>query len=67
MIYRLEKFKKNGSLISLGNYFAFSVIRFFNTKQECEDYAEQLSEDIDYRILQSSNGTAWEELDANNQ
>ena len=64
MTYRLEKFKKDGSLISIGDYFAFSVFRFFDTQEAATDYANQLGEDIEYRILKSSNGTAWEELNA---
>lgn len=62
MTYRVEYFKKDGSLVHAGEDFAFSFMRFFDNLEDAVSFANGLANDLEYRLLQSSNGTAWEEL-----
>jgi hypothetical protein len=62
MIYRVEYFKKDGSLLQSGDDFAYSFLRFFDTSEAAISFADGLTDDLEYRLLQSENGTAWEEL-----
>lgn len=62
MTYRVEYFKKDGSLIQTGEDFAYSFMRFYDNAEDAISFADGLGKDTDYRILKSSNGTAWEEL-----
>ena len=62
MKYRLEYFKKDGSLIQIGEDNAYSLMRFYDNAEDAISFADGLKDDTDYRILKSSNGTAWEDL-----
>jgi hypothetical protein len=62
MRYRLEYFKKDGSLIQIGEDNAYSLMRFYDNAEDAISFADGLGDDTDYRILKSSNGTAWEDL-----
>lgn len=62
MTYRLEYFKKDGSLVNVGEDHAYSFMRFYDNAEDAISFADGLANDFEYRILQSSNGTAWEEL-----
>ena len=62
MIYRVEYFKKDGSLIQTGEDHAYSLMRFYDNAEDAISFADGLADDLEYRLLQSENGTAWESL-----
>ena len=67
MTYRVEYFKKDGSLVKSGEDHAYSFMRFYDNAEDAISFADALVDGLEYRLLQSSNGTAWEELEKTNQ
>jgi hypothetical protein len=62
MTYRVEYFKKDGSLVHSGEDHAYSFMRFYDNTEDAISFADGLADGLEYRLLQSENGTAWEEL-----
>ena len=60
MKYRIEYFNLDGSQLQIGDDFAFSLFRLFNSLEDAKAFRNSLGDEVKFILLQSNDGVAWE-------